>query len=519
MKLFYKTLGDAIPDRKPKIFFACHPDDFHTYFKPISDMILSMYNCVFWYRKEKDGFTQADEDDSFTIRQMQLIIVPVTLRLLKEPNQAIDKDIPQALASRVPILPLKQEDVPDELYAERFGSLHYLDSYSDEVTAIAFSEKLRRYLDTVLIRDELAQKIRSAFDAYIFLSYRKKDRRFAQQLMKLIHDIPYCRDIAIWYDEFLTPGEDFNSIIEQSLRDSDLVAMVVTPNLVNEENYVRSVEYPMAVEEHKPVLPIEMTPTDRDDLARLYQGIAACIPGSDVQRFHEEFLSAVKAVAIRTNDTSPEHQYLIGLAYLNGIDVEVDRERAVELITAAADSGCLEAYEKLVFMYVNGEGVASDPAKGLALQRTLTDKLGQRRKSEPDEPNSFEYLKNLLKLGEIALLAGDSPLSQEYYSHAFEVGDAFVEQFHTDRIYRVQYLTLKGLGENAVSKKDYAAAERPYLDAMSRCMNFAEVINEPFAWRDLGDICQGLGFVYDKLENSKGSKTFIRSVLWPMKMS
>ena len=108
----------------------------------------------------------------------------------------------------------------------------------------------------------------------------------------------------------------------------------------------------------------------------------------------------------------------------------------------------------------------------------------------------------------LALLAGDSPLSQEYYSHAFEVGDAFVEQFHTDRIYRVQYLTLKGLGENAVSKKDYAAAERPYLDAMSRCMNFAEVINEPFAWRDLGDICQGLGFVYDKLENSKGSKTF-----------
>ena len=47
-----------------------------------------------------------------------------------------------------------------------------------------------------------AEGTRHAFDAYIFLSYRKKDRRYANELMRLIHNNPECRDIAIWFDEF-----------------------------------------------------------------------------------------------------------------------------------------------------------------------------------------------------------------------------------------------------------------------------------------------------------------------------
>ena len=39
------------------------------------------------------------------------------------------------------------------------------------------------------------------------------------------------------------------------LQKSDLFALVVTPNLVNEVNYVMTTEYPAAVEQKKPVLP------------------------------------------------------------------------------------------------------------------------------------------------------------------------------------------------------------------------------------------------------------------------
>ena len=63
----------------------------------------------------------------------------------------------------------------------------------------------------------MAKRVRAAFDAYIFLSYRKKDRKYANELMRLIHSNPECRDIAIWFDEFLTPGESFKENIEKIL--------------------------------------------------------------------------------------------------------------------------------------------------------------------------------------------------------------------------------------------------------------------------------------------------------------
>lgn len=50
-------------------------------------------------------------------------------------------------------------------------------------------------------------------DAYVFLSYRKKDRKHAKELMRLIHANRFCLDIAIWYDGFLAAGEDFNAAI------------------------------------------------------------------------------------------------------------------------------------------------------------------------------------------------------------------------------------------------------------------------------------------------------------------
>ena len=69
-----------------------------------------------------------------------------------------------------------------------------------------------------LVSDEMAEKVRAAFDAYIFLSYRKKDRKYANELMRLIHKNDFCRDIAIWYDEYLVPGEDFNNAITEALK-------------------------------------------------------------------------------------------------------------------------------------------------------------------------------------------------------------------------------------------------------------------------------------------------------------
>jgi len=352
--LKYKTRGDSNPQGKPRIYFCCHTKDFNEYFESISDEILTKQNCAVWY---VDEAAARDEDFFADLKQMQLFVMPVTTNLLCTENEALDVEFKFAIENHIPVLPLMQENGLVELFNNKCGDLQFLDKNNTDVTAISYDEKLQKYLESVLIGDELAEKIRAAFDAYVFLSYRKKDRRYAQELMRLIHKNEFCRDIAIWYDEFLTPGENFNDSIKEALQKSGLFVLTVTPNLVNEPNYIMTTEYPMAKQEGKPILPAELVPTDREQLSEKYEDIPNPADAYNEAELSEALLESIKKMAIKENDNSPEHNFFIGLAYLGGVDVEIDNERAVALITSAAEAGIVAAVDKLYNMYLNGHGV------------------------------------------------------------------------------------------------------------------------------------------------------------------
>lgn len=73
-------------------------------------------------------------------------------------------------------------------------------------TVIKFEDKLIMYLGSVLIGDEMADRVRAAFDAYVFLSYRKKDRKYgtitenAVRFVKLLQKklVPLNQEV-IWH--------------------------------------------------------------------------------------------------------------------------------------------------------------------------------------------------------------------------------------------------------------------------------------------------------------------------------
>lgn len=114
-----------------------------------------------------------------------------------------------------------QEKGLNEPFDRICSDLHFLDKDTEDeksMNAIPYHVKLEKFLHSVLIKDDLSVQIRAAFKAYIFLSYRKKDRQYAQKLMELIHDNDFCRDLAIWYDEFLILSENFNQSIENALQ-------------------------------------------------------------------------------------------------------------------------------------------------------------------------------------------------------------------------------------------------------------------------------------------------------------
>ena len=382
-------------DKKPRVYFTCHPDDFEKYFKKVCDDIFKTHDCAIYYTEDMTEMIP-EEEKQVDLGRNHLFVIPVTFKLLSTANRAMDGDIPYALKAHIPVLPIMMEPGLDEFYAkpDKFGELQYLTPYSTDLTEISYEEKLKKYLDSVLISDELAKRVRAAFDAYIFLSYRKKDRKYANELMRLIHSNPQCRDIAIWFDEFLTPGESFRENIEKMLNDCRLFALLVTPQILEKvvdqngeerENYVISTELPLARKKKEEkgidILAVEMEDTCKDALSALC--IEDLVNIRD-EAFRTRLTEAISKIAVTTDDR-PEHSFLIGLAYLEGIDMEVDSQRSVELISFASQAGLIEATEKLISMYQKGIGVSADPKKAIELQDRLSEQLCAKYEAERSE--------------------------------------------------------------------------------------------------------------------------------------
>ncbi len=376
-KMLFKTKGDASPTGKPRVYFTCHPDDFEKCFDKICEDIFKTHDCAVYYTEDMNEKI-SEEDKDIDIGSNNLVIIPVTYKLLTTPNRAMDEDFPYAIKENIPVLPIMMETGLDKIYErpDKFGEKQYLFPFSNDLTEISYEEKLLKYLNSVLVGDEMAKKIRAAFLAHIFLSYRKKDRRYANELMRIIHKNPDCRDIAVWFDEFLTPGESFKENIEKNLKDSKAFALLVTPSLLEEPdgepNFVMKEEYPAAKKTGIDILPAEMEETDKNALLEKFDGIPECVSAYD-----EEFVKRLVASVFKEADLSkkddPEHDFLIGLAYLSGTDVETDRIRGLALITLAAENGVYEAIETISKMLSDGADTAEK-------MRTAI-KWGEKRKN------------------------------------------------------------------------------------------------------------------------------------------
>ena len=395
--LQYQTRGGSAPAGKAKVYFCSHSADREKYFEKIAGEILEEFNCAVYVRT--DPF---EEGLAFDLQQMNLFVVPVTTALLTGSDPDADRELAIAKESNIPILPLMQESGLDALFAKKFGELQYLDEAALDDTAIPYREKLKTFLSAVLYGDELAEKVRAAFDAYIFLSYRKKDRQYAQKLMRLIHGNDFCRDVAVWYDEFLTPGEDFNDLIADALEKSSLFVLAVTPNVVNELNYIMSVEYPLAREQGKPIAPVEMVKTDPQLLKEKYEGIPDAVYAEDREKLAQLLKEKLSAIALSGRGDA-RHEFFMGLAYLSGIDVEKDAQRALELLESSANAGLDEAYEKLVDIYYYGDGVPQDYKQALDWEWKLGDKYGQIAEASRSDADLNILLQHRLRYGQLAL--------------------------------------------------------------------------------------------------------------------
>lgn len=481
-----RTKGMITPDGKPRVFFCCHPADFDTYFLRISDEILDRHrNCAIWYREEQSAAVEEDwEDLKFELRDMQLVVFPVTKIFLREKNFAREEILPFVKRHNISVLPIIFDETLTEEFDRVCGNFQCLVCRQQDHTGMEFRRMLERFLTGVLCDDVMAKKIHSIWDFKIFLSYRKKDRAYARELMKLIHDSKYCRDVAIWYDEYLTPGENYNKEIEEKIRSCDMFIMIVTPNILEENNYVRRIEYPIAKGAGTYMCSVEMVSTDREAFLAEYEENSDRIlvvrnkakfkkaldeividmmagkcgmtgkayeeksestwdrwmslpPQPDSEEMMQLFadMDELRHVSRRIpgKDKKTRYEtYLLGLAYLNGIDVEVDQERGIALIQKAANKGEVQASRKLVNMYLYGRGVEQDLEKAEALQKKSADYWERRVSKKASQENMITWIDELLGLAEIYDATDRDDAAETLYletAYALEDGRSCLDEY------------------------------------------------------------------------------------------
>lgn len=491
-ELFFRTRLGESAQGLPRVYFACHPEDFLTCFNKICNDILEYCNCAIFYY---DAYTHVPADDEYYLNlgQMQLVVMPVSAKLLNSKSRAMDREYIYAREHNIPVLPIMIEKGLESQFNKKCGDLQLLDQNDSDATALSYRTKLEKYLDSVLISNSLAAQVRSAFRAYIFLSYRKKDRKYAQELMRLIHSNPHCMDVAIWYDEFLTPGENFNHAIGSALEKSQIFALAVTPNLVNEPNYVMAIEYPMACRLKKPVVAAEMVATDRAQLAQYYEKIPATVDPRDEAALSIQINGILSALSLEQKALDPQHQYYIGLAYLSGIDMEVDRERALFLITSAANEGLIPATQKLICMYQNAQGVRRDSCKVLAWMEKLTQQALERYEAEKTIENGLFYIQSLSDLV-------DHLSSEHSYIQAINVCERWIlaasEIFSYKQwdVFREQMIAgMQKTGDLYCGINEYDHAVTWYKKVTSLLYEKAKKTGKVAAWDKVAESCVSLG--------------------------
>lgn len=579
MELAYLTREMDDPRGRPKVFFSCHPADFEHALPLVSEDVLEQANCAFWYDPTLPSGSSIDEAELLdAIEDMQLVVFAVTSRFLEEPSRARDVEMPHALSKNIPVLPIMLETGLEYQFNETCAPVQVVNRYVSDPTATPYDEVLRTFLSSVLVGDELAAKVRAAFDAYVFLSYRKKDRRHAQRLMHLIHENEDFRDIAIWYDEYLVPGEGFDEAIRVAFQKSSLFALAVTPNLLEEGNYVKEVEFPLARERMNEAGDLEIVPVEmydlecgdpRTDLAALeddYVGIPHVQDEHVTAELDEAFVEALKRVGKKENDGSAQHRFFIGLAYLNGIDVEPNHERALSLLmdAANAEEPCIDATEKLVDMYLTGDGVAVDVGEAIRWQRQVVSQYGEeyRKNHDPDEHKGFgtKRFKALIRLSDLLRESGDTggaimqagealnfsrelaievgvremardkavvlnrlgglfrgrkdlDRALECYQEARHIYGKLAAEMGTVRARRDYSVSLERIGDVLREKGDFTGAENQYWQAGDIRKALADADLQPRNLRDLSSIYTKLGNVRKDGGDLEGALRFYRQAL------
>ena len=246
---------------------------------------------------------------------------------------------------------------------------------------------------------------------------------------------------------------------------------------------------------------------NRSLLEEHYEAIPPCVRGEESGVFRAALLEKIQNMAVEANNDDPGHNFLIGLAYLDGIDVEVDAERALELIKGAAEAGVSEAMKQLVTMYETGKGVERDYYEGVRWREKHVGYLRKAYEAEQTGNRAARLISGLWDLGDAQYALGVLNAAEAAYTEMYTLSEQYAGS--GENIYR-RYLSVScnKLGDTAREQGDLRGAQRYYEKGLAIREELAEKTGTIESKRDLSISCNRLGDTAREQGDLRGAQRY-----------
>lgn len=389
MHLSVITRSDYASVGKPRIFISCYKNNNRIYSETIASWILKIRNYAVYYPMCDGNHNQ--EEENLVLEQMQCFVIPIFPKD-KEFDKTSLENFHYAKKHNIPVFIVLMDGTCDKQLFEQFealyGKVQMMSPYDNDPTKLPFIQQLEHFFrDTIhddlenyqiyqaegIFDKEIKKEISFAFRGNIFLSYRKKNRKNLNEIVSILHSNNRLVDIMLWYDEYLLPGEIYTDILQEQIQNADIVLLVVTPDIFENENYVLVNEYPKAVEFGKMILAVEAEPVDEQKLRSYYPELDFFFRRDDFKYLSDILAEYFEKDKGCQKKIEGKRAYILGKAYYEGLWVETNRERGLQYIQNAANDNYIPAIKWMINAYKFGNGVDADPKQQLFWQKKLED--------------------------------------------------------------------------------------------------------------------------------------------------
>ena len=410
------TIGKVNPIGKPRIYFAARKEDYAYLNSVISNLFMAENVAVYY-----DDGQDTRNTDNETLLTMSMIVLILTEDLLKAPTDVMTRVFPLAIKNGIPLMILGMSDnvgylLDDFCQKNNLGNRHVIFPNKKDSDR-TFLTKLKDFMKEHAFSETDHEKIERSLDGRIFLSYRKVDKPLASKVIARLNGAKECLTYGLWYDEYLTAGENFDDEIQQYIDASDVFLLLLTEAMLQKGSYALERELFHAVESEKNVVIVDVIERPHDLPEDFAAARPIVVPANAIAALPGILAELIGKRARTTKWEKVDQLYRLGLAYLRGIAKNKDEKLGTTLIREAASAGHMEACDSMVKICVEHANIEA----AIGWQKELVNYHGNRFGQEHTLTALDGYLHQLGILAEYHAMMEDVSNMRQLYQLVYNL--------------------------------------------------------------------------------------------------